>query len=82
MKKKWYLRPMVIIILSIVTPPIGYINLFLNKKNIDSKEWLGYLAISTIFTALWVTKFLPHDLRIPAIICVALLGTFLLTKKE
>jgi len=81
MKKKWYLRPMVIIILSIVVPPIGYVNLFLNKKNIDSKEWVGYLAISTIFTALWLTKFLPHEIRIIAILSVTIFGTFLLTKK-
>lgn len=43
---------MVIILLSIVVPPIGYLNIFLNKKNIDVREWVGYLAISTIFTAL------------------------------
>lgn len=52
MKTKWYLRPMVIIVLSIVVPPIGYLNIFLNKKNIDVREWVGYLAISTRFTAL------------------------------
>lgn len=81
MKTKWYLRPMVIIILSIVVPPIGYINIFLNKKNIDATEWIGYLAISTIFTALWMTKFLPHEIRIPAIVIVGCLGIHLLSKK-
>lgn len=81
MKTKWYLRPMVIIVLSIVVPPIGYINIFLNKKNIHATEWVGYLAISTIFTALWMTKFLPHEIRIPAILVVGLLGTYLLSKK-
>lgn len=81
MKTKWYLRPIVIIVLSIVVPPIGYINIFLNKKNIDATEWIGYLAISTIFTALWMTKFLPYEIRILAILIVVILGIYLLSKK-
>lgn len=81
MKTKWYLRPMVIIVLSIVVPPIGYLNIFLNKKNIDVREWVGYLAISTIFTALWMTKFFPHEIRILAILIVVILGMYLLSKK-
>lgn len=81
MKTKWYLRPMVIIILSIVVPPIGYMDIFLNKNDINATEWVGYLAISTIFTALWMTKFLPHEIRILAILIVVILGIYLLSKK-
>ncbi|MGW8958664.1 hypothetical protein [Paenibacillus sp. NPDC055715] len=66
----------------IVTPPIGYLNVFLNREKFEPTERLGYLAIATIFAALWLTKFLPHLWRIPAIIIVALIGIFMFRKNK
>ncbi len=81
MKRKWYLRPIVIILMIIITPPIGYLNVFFNRKKFEPNERLGYLAIATVFAALWLTKFLPHSWRILAIIVVALIGIFIFRKK-
>ncbi|MGW9527576.1 hypothetical protein ACWHAM_07515 [Paenibacillus terrae] len=82
MKRKWYLRPVVVIVLIVIAPPIGYLNVFLNRGKFEPNERLGYLAVATIFAALWLTKFLPHVWRIPAIIVVALCGIYLLGKSK
>ncbi len=82
MKRKWYLRPMVIILIIIITPPIGYLNVFFNRKELEPTERLGYLAIATVFAALWLTKFLPNPWRIPAIIVVALIGMLMFRKSK
>jgi RsiW-degrading membrane proteinase PrsW (M82 family) len=81
MKRKWYLRPLVVIVMIVIAPPIGYLNVFLNRKKFDPKESLGYLAIATIFAALWMTKFLPDPWRIPALIIVGFYGIHLLKNK-
>ncbi|MDI3327294.1 MAG: hypothetical protein QJR06_01970 [Alicyclobacillaceae bacterium] len=65
--KKWYLRPMVILALIVITPPIGYLNVLVNRKRFKPEEWLGYLTVATVFTALWLTKFLPKEWAIPTI---------------
>lgn len=82
MKRKWYLRPMVIILMILITPPIGYLIVFFNKKKFEPSERLGYLTIATVFAALWLTKFLPNPWRISAIIVVALIGMFIFRKNK
>jgi di/tricarboxylate transporter len=82
MKRKWYLRPMVVILMILITPPIGYLNVFFNRKKFEPSERLGYLAIATVFAALWLTKFLPNPWRISAIIVVALIGMFMFRKNK
>ncbi|WP_458119955.1 hypothetical protein [Paenibacillus sp. Z6-24] len=57
-KKKWYLRPGFLTILCLITPPIGYVHLLYQRRNIKHEEWLGYLTIATFTMAIWLTKFM------------------------
>ena len=70
--RKWYLRSNFVYILAIVVPLIGYIHIFLHRKQWEYDEKLSYLMVATITTSLWTVKFLPGELKIVGVVLVAI----------
>ncbi|EMI9090093.1 MULTISPECIES: hypothetical protein [Bacillus] len=58
-EQKWYLKSKVIYVLCFITPPIGYLYVFLLRKKMTEDAKQTYLTIATIMMALWSLKFLP-----------------------
>ncbi len=70
-KQKWYFNSTFIFVLCLVTPPIGYVHVFLLRKKMTYYAKLGYLTLATITMGLWVMKFLPPSLYAIFIVCIA-----------
>ncbi|WHX80007.1 hypothetical protein QNH32_05200 [Priestia flexa] len=87
-KKPCYLKAFWIYFFCIVTPPIGYLIVFLNLKRLEDtneeghSEKIYYLVIATISMAFWMLKFLPNSLRLYVSVGIlsVLIGRYLLKK--
>ncbi|HDR7637654.1 hypothetical protein [Bacillus wiedmannii] len=72
-EQKWYLKSKVIYVLCFITPPIGYLYVFLLRKKMTEDAKQTYLTIATIMMALWSMKFLPsYVLAIVIVVVVCL----------
>ncbi|MGH0429048.1 hypothetical protein ACQVPL_07135 [Bacillus hominis] len=58
-EQKWYLKSKIIYVLCFITPPIGYLYVFLLRKKMTEDAKKMYLTVATIMMALWSLKFLP-----------------------
>ncbi|MED3123501.1 hypothetical protein [Bacillus wiedmannii] len=58
-EQKWYLKSNIIYVLCFITPPIGYLYVFLLHKKMTEDAKQTYLTVATIMMALWSLKFLP-----------------------
>nr|EEK65477.1 hypothetical protein bcere0006_44180 [Bacillus wiedmannii] len=58
-EQKWYLKSNIIYVLCFITPPIGYLYVFLLRKKMTEDAKQTYLTVATIMMALWSLKFLP-----------------------
>ncbi|QWH63874.1 hypothetical protein EXW39_23390 [Bacillus mycoides] len=58
-EQKWYLKSKIIYVLCFITPPIGYVYVFLLRKKMTEDAKQTYLIVATIMMALWSLKFLP-----------------------
>ncbi|MGE1128055.1 hypothetical protein [Bacillus wiedmannii] len=58
-EQKWYLKSNIIYVLCFITPPIGYLYVFLFRKKMTEDAKQTYLTVATIMMALWSLKFLP-----------------------
>ncbi len=58
-EQKWYLKSKIIYVLCFITPPIGYLYVFLFRKKMTEDAKQSYLTVATIMMALWSLKFLP-----------------------
>ncbi|HDR6311966.1 TPA: hypothetical protein QCU60_003921 [Bacillus cereus] len=67
-EQKWYLKSKVIYVLCFITPPIGYLYVFLLRKKMTEDARQSYLTVATIMMVLWSLKFLP-----PYVLAVAVL---------
>nr|WP_277818466.1 DUF1980 domain-containing protein [Bacillus sp. TL12] len=70
-KQKWYFNSTLIFILCLVTPPIGYLYVFLLRKKMTYYAKMSYLTLATITMGLWAMKFLPSFLYAIVIVCIA-----------
>ncbi|MDR4940181.1 hypothetical protein RGU39_06020 [Bacillus wiedmannii] len=72
-EQKWYLKSKVIYVLCFITPPIGYLYVFLLRKKMTEDAKQTYLTIAMIMMALWSMKFLPsYVLAIVIVVVVCL----------
>lgn len=78
-QRPWYLRDKFLYTICIVIPLVGYIIVLSNKKKFDHEEWMSFLLVSTITTSVWVLKFLPDPIYLPATF-LALLLIYILIK--
>ncbi|MFD7525037.1 hypothetical protein [Paenibacillus chitinolyticus] len=69
-KKKWYLKNGFVLALCVITPPIGYIHVLVNRKHWEKKEMLSYLLWATVFTSFWLLKFISKEIQLVALILV------------
>ncbi|MGY2610208.1 hypothetical protein [Bacillus pretiosus] len=58
-EQKWYFKSNIIYVLCFITPPIGYLYVFLLRKKMTEDAKQTYLTVATIMMALWSLKFLP-----------------------
>ncbi|QWU47196.1 MULTISPECIES: hypothetical protein [Bacillus] len=58
-EQKWYLKSKIIYVLCFITPPIGYLYVFLLRKKMTEDAKQTYLTVATLMMALWSLKFLP-----------------------
>jgi Ca2+/Na+ antiporter len=72
-EQKWYLKSKIIYVLCFITPPIGYLYVFLLRKKMTEDARQSYLTIATIMMALWSLKFLPPYVFAIVIVIVACL---------
>ncbi|PFA22448.1 MULTISPECIES: membrane protein [Bacillus cereus group] len=72
-KRKWYFNSTLIFILCLVTPPIGYVYVFLLRKKMTYYAKMSYLTLATITMGLWAMKFLPPHLYAIVIVIIACL---------
>lgn len=70
-EQKWYLKSNIIYVLCFITPPIGYLYVFLLRKKMTEDTKQTYLTVATIMMALWSLKFLsPYVLVIVIVVVV------------
>ncbi|MBJ8111000.1 hypothetical protein JDS99_15440 [Bacillus cereus group sp. N6] len=69
-EQKWYLKSKIIYILCFITPPIGYLYVFLLRKKMTEDARQSYLMVATIMMALWSLKFLPPYVLAVAVVVV------------
>ena len=81
-KLPWYLRKGFVLTLCIITPPIGYLYVYLNRNKWEKEEMITYLASATITSILWVMKFVPSQLYLYTILPVILVALFLYGNKD
>ncbi|WP_283749035.1 hypothetical protein [Bacillus cereus] len=72
-EQKWYLKSKIIYVLCFITPPIGYLSVFLLRKKMTEDAKQAYLTVATIMMALWSLKFLPPYVLAIAVVIVACL---------
>lgn len=72
-EQKWYLKSKIIYVLCFITPPIGYLYVFLLRKKMTEGAKQTYLTIATIMMALWSLKFLPPYVLAITVVVVACL---------
>ncbi|MGE6230900.1 hypothetical protein [Paenibacillus chitinolyticus] len=80
-KKKWYLKNGFVLALCVITPPIGYIHVLVNRKHWEKKEMLSYLLWATVFTSFWLLKFISKEVQLVALI-LALIFLSIGTRKK
>ncbi|CAM4262911.1 Group-specific protein [Bacillus mobilis] len=72
-EQKWYLKSKITYVLCFITPPIGYLYVFLLRKKMTEDARQSYLTVATIMMALWSLKFLPpYVLAIVIVVVVCL----------
>ncbi|MCU5094813.1 MULTISPECIES: hypothetical protein [Bacillus] len=69
-EQKWYLKSNIIYVLCFITPPIGYLYVFLLRKKMTEDARQSYLMVATIMMALWYLKFLPPYVLAVAVVVV------------
>ncbi|MCC2326526.1 hypothetical protein [Bacillus wiedmannii] len=69
-EQKWYLKSNIIYVLCFITPPIGYLYVFLLRKKMTEDTKQTYLTVATIMMALWSLKFLPPYVLVIVIVVV------------
>ncbi|HDR7868868.1 TPA: hypothetical protein QCY24_002545 [Bacillus wiedmannii] len=72
-EQKWYLKSKIIYVLCFITPPIGYLYVFLLRKKMTEDAKQTYLTVATIMMALWSLKFLPPYVLAVAVVVVVCL---------
>ncbi|MCU4990354.1 hypothetical protein OCF10_15640 [Bacillus cereus] len=72
-EQKWYLKSKIIYVLCFITPPIGYLYVFLFRKKMTEDAKQSYLTVATIMMALWSLKFLPPYVLAITVVIVACL---------
>lgn len=72
-EQKWYLKSKIIYVLCFITPPIGYLYVFLLRKKMTEDARQSYLTVATIMMALWSLKFLPPYVLAVAVVVVVCL---------
>ncbi|MBX0353368.1 hypothetical protein [Bacillus toyonensis] len=72
-EQKWYLKSKIIYVLCFITPPIGYVYVFLLRKKMTEDAKQTYLTVATIMMALWSLKFLPPYVLAVAVVVVVCL---------
>ncbi|MFD6508104.1 hypothetical protein [Bacillus sp. NPDC060175] len=72
-EQKWYLKSKIIYVLCFITPPIGYLYVFLLRKKMTEDAKQTYLTVATLMMALWSLKFLPPYVFAVVIVVVACL---------
>lgn len=72
-EQKWYLKSKIIYVLCFITPPIGYVYVFLLRKKMTEDAKQTYLTVATIMMALWSLKFLPPYVLAGTVVVVACL---------
>jgi cobalamin synthase len=72
-EQKWYLKSKIIYVLCFITPPIGYLYVFLFRKKMTEGARRTYLTVATIMMALWSLKFLPPYVLAITVVVVACL---------
>lgn len=70
-EQKWYLKSKIIYVLCFITPPIGYLYVFLLRKKMTEDTKQTYLTVATIMMALWSLKFLPPYILAITVVVVA-----------
>lgn len=58
-KRPWYLKKGWVIAMCLVTPPIGFINVLLNRNRWHRDEKQLFLGIAIIMGMFWFLKFFP-----------------------
>lgn len=72
-EQKWYLKSKIIYALCFITPPIGYLYVFLLRKKMTEGARQTYLMVARIMMALWSLKFLrPYVLAITVVVVACL----------
>ncbi|MGH1035274.1 hypothetical protein [Bacillus cereus] len=72
-EQKWYLKSKIIYVLCFITPPIGYLYVFLFRKKMTEGARRTYLTVATIMMALWSLKFLPPYILAITVVVIACL---------
>ncbi|PGU48206.1 hypothetical protein [Bacillus cereus] len=72
-EQKWYLKSKIIYVLCFITPPIGYLYVFLLRKKMTEDARQSYLTVATIMMALWSLKFLPPYVLAVAVVVIVCL---------
>ncbi|WP_242250885.1 hypothetical protein [Bacillus cereus group sp. BfR-BA-01379] len=72
-EQKWYLKSKIIYVLCFITPPIGYLYVFLLRKKMTEDAKQTYLTVATIMMALWSLKFLPPYVLAVAVVVIVCL---------
>lgn len=72
-EQKWYLKSKIIYVLCFITPPIGYLYVFLLRKKMTEDAKQTYLTVATIMMALSSLKFLPPYVLAVAVVVVVCL---------
>ncbi|HDR4420820.1 TPA: hypothetical protein QCP59_001590 [Bacillus cereus] len=72
-EQKWYLKSKIIYVLCFITPPIGYLYVFLLRKKMTEGARQSYVTVATIMMALWSLKFLPPYVLAVAVVVIVCL---------
>ncbi|MEJ8547112.1 hypothetical protein [Brevibacillus borstelensis] len=78
--KKWYLNSKFVFILCLLTPPIGYLHIFLNRHKWERNEMINHLTLATFAASFWVLKFISREVQLVALILTIIF--FLLSSKK
>ncbi|MBJ8050823.1 hypothetical protein JDS87_02055 [Bacillus cereus] len=82
-EQKWYLKSKIIYVLCFITPPIGYLYVFLLRKKMTEDARQSYLTIATMVMVLWSLKFLPPYVLavvIVVVVCLVFIVKYLTSK--
>lgn len=82
-EQKWYLKSKIIYVLCFITPPIGYLYVFLLRKKMTEDAKKTYLTVATIMMALWSLKLLPPyvlAIVIVVVVCFVFIVKYLTSK--